>query len=100
MPAPLPVTVVAYVRAKPGQEAALKQALLTLPEPSRRDLGCVSYDVHQSQSDPARFVFYENWRSKDLLDAHLGQPHVRAVLSKAEVLLAEPPEITLWTRLS
>jgi quinol monooxygenase YgiN len=95
-----PVTVVAYVKAKAEKAAELKRALLDLIQPSRRDSGCLGYDLHQSPDDPGKFVFYENWSSKELLDAHLGQPHLRAFLSRAEELLAEPPEITLWIKLS
>jgi quinol monooxygenase YgiN len=28
--------------------------------------------------------------------AHLNRPHLKALLAKADALLAEPPRITLW----
>lgn len=86
------------MKAKPGQEAALGQALRGLVAPSRQDAGCLNYDLHQSTDNPALFLFHENWTSKAQLDAHLAQPHLQAFLAQAGALLAEPPQITLWEK--
>lgn len=91
-----PVTVVAYHRARPGKEAALRQALLALCGPTRREEGCINYDLHVSVDDPALLVFHENWTSKALLDAHLKSSHISAFIRRMDELLAEPPKLTLW----
>ena len=93
------VTVIAHVRAKPGKEALVKGALLALCAPTRVEKGCINYDLHQSQDDSALFAFHENWVSKNDLDVHLQSSHVQAFLKRIDELLAEPPKITLWTRL-
>jgi quinol monooxygenase YgiN len=93
-----PVTVVALLRAKPGREQELKNALTALVIPSHADAGCINYDLHQGLEDPARFMFHENWQSRQHLDDHLQQPHLKAFLGKADQLLAEPPQITLWEK--
>ena len=95
-----PVTVVARLTAKPGKTAALKKELLGLIGPSRKDAGCVNYDLHQSPDDKASFMFYENWKSKSLLDQHLAAPHLKKFLAKAGGLLAGRPEIILWNKIS
>jgi quinol monooxygenase YgiN len=91
------VTVIAYHRAKPGKERALREALLAVCAPTRREKGCINYDLHVSQDDPGLLVFHENWRSRADLDAHLSSPHIDAFRAIAPDLLAEPPNITLWT---
>lgn len=93
------VTVIAYHRAKPGKEQALKDALLSLCAPTRKEKGCINYDLHVSPDDPAILVFHENWVSKADLDVHLQSPHINAFRRIAPDLLAEPPNITLWSRL-
>lgn len=95
-----PVTVVAYVVAKPGQAAALQAVLSALPGPTRLEAGCLQYDLHQSADVPERFVFLEVWRSKADLDRHLQTPHVTEALAKVGPLVAEPPQVTLWNRIS
>ncbi len=51
-----PLTIIARVRAKPGQEVRLLQELKGLPASSREEAGCLSYDLHHSQSHPAFFL--------------------------------------------
>ena len=92
-----PVTVIAHFRAKAGLESRLHQELQRLLGPTRAESGCISYDLHQSQSDPALFVFYENWASQAALDEHFQTPHLKALLNMVPDLVDEPPDITKWT---
>ena len=94
------LSVVAEITAKPGKEAELRRGLMGLIEPTRKENGCVQYDLHVSTDDPARFVFYENWSSRAALDAHLGSAHIQAMLAVADELLAEPPRILTYTRIA
>ncbi|HOW67949.1 MAG TPA: putative quinol monooxygenase [Candidatus Paceibacterota bacterium] len=94
-----PLTVVARMKARPGKEAELQRVLLGLIVPSHADAGCINYDLHQSLEDPASFLFHENWESKQHLDDHLQKPHLKAFLSQADQLLAEPAQITLWEKI-
>ncbi|HXK39725.1 MAG TPA: putative quinol monooxygenase [Candidatus Paceibacterota bacterium] len=84
------VTVIAYHRAKPGKEQALREALLAVCAPTRSEKGCINYDLHVSQGDPGLLVFHENWKSSSDLDAHLASPHIDAFRAIAPELLAEP----------
>jgi quinol monooxygenase YgiN len=90
------VTVFALIKAKPGMEETVQQELLALVGPTRSEEGCITYDLHQSLDSKEQFRFYENWTSKELLDRHLQSAHVQRFIVKADQLLAEPPEITLW----
>jgi len=92
------VTVIAHVRAKPGKEQQVREALLALCPPTRVEKGCINFDLHQSHDDSALFAFHENWVSKNDLDVHLQSPHVRAFMKRIDELLVEPPKITRWTR--
>ena len=94
------LTVVAQFKAKPGKESQVRQELLSLVAPSRRDAGCLNYDLHQALDNPALFLFHENWTSKALLDQHLQKPDLQAVLARLGQLVAEPPQITLWENIS
>jgi len=73
------VVLTAMVKAKPGQEDAVKEALLSLVEPTRKEPGCLCYNLHQSKADPSHFMFYEQWASKVDLDAHGTMPHMKAL---------------------
>lgn len=94
------LTVVARICAKPGKEAEVQQALLTLVAATRAEAGCLNYDLHVSHDDPTLFLFYENWTSKAHLDAHAQSAHIQAFRARAGELLAEPVEIKLFRMVS
>jgi quinol monooxygenase YgiN len=94
------VTVVATFQARSGKEAALREALIGLLEPTRKEPGCISYDMHSSPDDPAKFLFYETWQSKDALDAHMRTPHFQKLVPRVEDLCVAFPQITLWEKVS
>ena len=58
------ITVIAFHRAKPGKEQALREALLAVRAPTLKEKGCINYDLHESPSLPGVSVFLENWESK------------------------------------
>lgn len=93
------ITVVATFQAKPGKENELKHALLTLPGPTRKEAGCINYDLHQSPEDAGKFLFHENWTSKELLDAHLKSPHIAVLLPRVDELCVGFPEIKIWEKI-
>ena len=92
-------TVIATFQARPGKEAGLRAALIGLLAPTRKEAGCLNYDVHQSVDDPAKFLFHENWTSQAHLDAHLQSAHVQALLLRVDELCTGFPQITLWEKI-
>jgi quinol monooxygenase YgiN len=76
------IILTAMVKAKPGQEEAVKEVLLELVEPTRKEPGCLGYNLHRSKSDKAQFMFYEQWASKEALDAHGKMPYMKALGGK------------------
>ena len=84
------ITVVAVFRARPGHEMALGAALRAMLPPTRQEAGCLNYDLHRADDDPALFFFHETWASMDHHRAHLDTPHVHHLLAISSTLLREP----------
>jgi quinol monooxygenase YgiN len=93
------ITVVATFQARPGKTEELKKALLSLIVPTRREAGCINYDLHQSPEEPGGFLFHENWTSKAHLDAHLKNTHIQVLLPRMDELCVGMPEIKIWERI-
>lgn len=74
----MPLTILAQITAAPGQESRIKAELTKLIAPTRVEAGCITYDLHQDNDNPAFFVFYENWETRDLWQAHMSAPHLAA----------------------
>jgi quinol monooxygenase YgiN len=90
------LTVIARMRAKPGCEARVEAELLKLVAPTRAEEGCINYDLHKSQIEPAVFMFYENWTSRELLDRHLASPHLQAWGKLQPEMLVHGVEVTMY----
>lgn len=93
------LTVIAYIRAKAGQETRVQEALLGLIAPTQEEAGCINYDLHVSEEDTRQFVFYENWMSESHLEGHANSAHLRAFRKMAGEILDGPIEITKWRML-
>jgi quinol monooxygenase YgiN len=87
------VHVIARVRAKEGKEEALKNVLLALVPPSRRELACYQYDLLQSAADPREFCFVEKWDREDALDQHGKSDYVMKAGGLMTDLVEAPPDI-------
>jgi quinol monooxygenase YgiN len=76
------VTLVVTFKTKPGEEDSVKADLLTLVEPTRKEPGCLCYNLHQSKSDKTQFLFYEQWADQKSLDTHSNTPQLKAIVAK------------------
>ena len=94
------ITVVATFQARPGKETELKNALIGLVAPTRKEAGCLNYDLHALPEDPAKFLFHENWTSKAHLDAHLQNTHIQALLPRVGEWCVAMPEIQIWEKIA
>src|ERR1700693_4069311 len=94
-----PLTVVARVRAKTGQEIRLRQELQRLVPPTRAEAGCLRYDLHESTTEPGWFLLYEIWKSEADLQAHFQTQYLKAFFSVVPEIADGPSEITKWAKL-
>ncbi|KAB1438963.1 putative quinol monooxygenase [Pseudodesulfovibrio senegalensis] len=85
--------------ARPGFGDRLAKVLLRLQDNSRKDSGCLQYDMHRLPDDPDQFMLYERWESQELLDAHLGAEHLAGVQKEMADVLVDKPLITIWNPL-
>lgn len=94
------VTVIANLKVKAGLEDEARQALLAAVAPTRAEPGCLTYDLHQSTTDPTEFLFYENWESEDALKAHATSTsaHRTALRETLGALVDGPGRLTVWRR--
>ena len=69
--------VVAFMHAKPGEEDAVRRAVLDCVEPSRREPGCLSYVAHVDQKDAALLVVVEHWATSADRERHLQSAHFK-----------------------
>lgn len=93
------VALVVMMHAKPGQELLLQAELSALIHPTRKEEGCILYDLHRSTDVPGDFLFYEVWASRDAHAEHKRTPHFLRWNARKDTLLAAR-ESTFWKKLA
>ena len=83
------LTIVAHITAKSDKIDIVKAELEKLIAPSRQDAGCLQYDLHQDNDNPAYFMFYENWESRELWQEHMATQHLAEYKAATEGAVEE-----------
>jgi quinol monooxygenase YgiN len=74
-------------------EAFIAAARATLVEPTRREPGCLLYDLCQDAAEPTRFALVEEWENAAALQRHLAQPALQAAVAALRPMGASPIEV-------
>ncbi len=83
------ITIVATIKAKADQVELVKAELLKLIEPTRVEAGCINYDLHQDNENPAHFLYYENWQTRELWQDHMNNEQLKNFVAATEGALEE-----------
>ncbi len=75
------LTIVANIVAKADKIDLVKAELLKLIDTTRAEKGCINYDLHQDNDNPAHFLFFENWESRELWQQHMANQHLKAYVA-------------------
>ena len=78
------LTIVANIIAKADKIGLVKTELEKLVAPTLKEKGCINYDLHQDNDNPAHFLFYENWQSRELWQDHMNNQHLKEYMAATE----------------
>jgi len=93
------VTLVVLLRAREGQETILEAELRALVSPSRKEEGCLRYDLHRSVDTPGALLLHEVWASREAHTEHTYTPHFLRWNARKDALLASR-EANFWKQIS
>ena len=83
------LTIVARIEANPDQAEQVKAELQKLIAPTLKEAGCMQYDLHQDNDNPAVFLFFENWENRELWQQHMNSAHLAEYVKATEGAVAE-----------
>ena len=83
------LTIIATIKAKSDKIEFVRSELEKLIPLTRAEEGCLTYDLHQDNHNPAHFVFYETWGSHDFFQAHLDSQHLTDYLAATDGAIEE-----------
>lgn len=83
------LNIVAIFTIKPEFNAEFQTEFKKIVEGSRKEQGCIQYDLNQDVKDPYTYVFTESWQSKQAIDEHNAEPHYKHFAQFAEGKVAK-----------
>lgn len=93
------LTLIVTMRAKEGQHLLLEAELRALVAPTRKEEGCLQYDLHRGADQPGAFLFHEVWESREHHAAHTRSPHFLRWNARKDSLLASK-ESAFWQQIA
>ncbi|MFJ2478841.1 putative quinol monooxygenase [Pseudomonas sp. NPDC087598] len=91
---------IAVLKAKAGKEQALKEGLLTLVEPTRKEPGNLDYVLFELRDARGTFYMREAFKNQAALDAHFAMPYFQRFAATADDLLEEPLQLIFLEQVS
>ena len=91
------IYVIATMTIKPGTRDKVLAAAQPCIEATRKEAGCVRYELLANIANPAEFTFVEEWADQAAIDAHMATPHLKGLVANTQALLAEPLDVRLYT---
>ena len=93
------IDVIAHIHAAAGNEDIVRAALESFIEPTRKEVGCLRYDLFQDVSDPLKFTFIEEWSNPAALERHSKSAHIAAGRANMDGKLAGPSWVLVARRI-
>ncbi|TWT84587.1 putative monooxygenase YcnE [Planctomycetes bacterium CA13] len=83
------------IKAKLNNEQNLLELLKEMVAESKKEMGCLTYDLYQETQNPREFSLMETWESKEDLKAHKQSEHFKYFVLKAPELIEDKSSVEL-----
>ncbi len=92
-----PFMMAVHARIQPGTKDQFEAAFTECIKATRKENGCIAYDLNRSADDPTQYINYERWASVAALGAHLNAAHTVKLLTTIAPFLASAPEVKVYS---
>jgi quinol monooxygenase YgiN len=93
------VTLFVVLRSREGQEILLEAELRALLAPTRKEEGCLRYDLHRAAEGAGAYLLHEIWETREHHAAHIKSDHFLRWNARKDALLASR-EATFWKQIA
>ncbi len=83
------IYIIATLSIKPGSLDEVLDLAMPCIEGTRKEAGCISYDLNRSLTDENTLVFVERWQDMDAIKAHFVEPHLVAWRDAGELFITQ-----------
>ncbi len=93
------VTLAVILKSRDGQAFLLEAELRALIAPTRKEEGCIRYDLHKSLEGPAAYLLHEIWETREHHTAHTKTDHFLRWNARKDALVASR-EVGFWKQIA
>jgi quinol monooxygenase YgiN len=93
------VTLIVQLRPREGQGILLEAELRALIGPTRKEDGCLVYDLYRTAEGLPSFMLYEVWASREDHTRHTNTPHFLRWNARKDALL-HSYDRTFWKQIT
>lgn len=81
------VYILAKVTVKKEHLKLVNTELLKLVGATRKEAGCLQYDLHKDKENSNIFIFYEIWENYELWQKHMESPNLKSYLEATDGMI-------------
>ena len=87
-----PFALAISLKVKDGEADKFEAAFAKALKETRKEKGCVSYDLNRDPKEAGRYLIYERWKDLSALEAHLASAHIKTLLETLGGVVDGAPE--------
>ena len=93
------VTLIVILRPREGQDLMLGAELRALVTPSRKEEGCLRFDLHRVAEGPGAYLLHEIWETREHHEAHTKTDHFLRWNARKDAMVATR-EAAFWKQIA
>lgn len=91
-----PFTLVVRLRIKAGSGAAFEKAFGVAMKATRKEPGCLSYELNRLGDSENEYLVYERWANLAAIKSHLASAHITQLLGQMPELTDGSPKLEIF----
>ena len=90
-----PFTLVIALKVKDGAGDKFEAAFAKAQKETRKEKGCLTYDLNRDAKEAGRYLIYERWKDLAALEAHLASEYIKTLLAGLGDVVDGAPEVKI-----
>lgn len=66
---------------------------------TRKEDGCIKYELYKDEKDPTILTFVEEWDSRDALEKHMKTEHFTRIVPLLGKLMTKETDMNIYTKI-
>jgi quinol monooxygenase YgiN len=91
-----PFALLVTIKAKPDKGKELEAAFAPCGAATKREPGCLAYELNQDPDDPTVYLLFEKWKDVAALAAHLKAEHTQELFKAMGPLRDGQPKVKVY----